>query len=393
MSSLLGRIFRISTFGESHGSAVGVVIDGCPSGLTIDVDLISQELARRRPGQSTISSPRKEPDEIQIMSGLYQQKTIGSPICLLVINKDQRGKDYVKWEDIFRPSHADYTSHIKYAHRNPLGGGRSSARETIGRVAAGAIAQQILQIELGVKTNAWVEKIHTVTSSIRDENEIDRKKIEASIVRCPDLIASEKMVTRIKEAQKDGNSLGGIIRGYVQNVPPGLGEPVFGKLDAEISKACLSIPACKGFEVGSGFSGTELFGSEHNDPFYNNCDESPIDQQIQGEKKSKPSKRQQSSHPVIKTKTNHSGGIQGGISNGMPITVRLAFKPTATIHRQQETVNAKGESKTIRPGGRHDPCVLPRAVPIVEAMLNLVLVDCYLLQRALNPKWYQQYQI
>ncbi len=382
MSSTLGSLYRIHTFGESHGPVIGVVIDGCPPGITLDVNNIRTHLQRRRPGQSRLTSQRQEKDEFEIVSGLYQGKTLGTPIAILVHNADTRAKDYEEWSHIYRPSHADYTYHIKYGHRTPYGGGRASVRETIGRVAAGAIAGQILKQELGVQALAWVDSVGTVEANLYTDPPKTREEVEASLVRCPKKEVSDKMIECIEKTRKQGDSIGGTIGLVIWNVPPGLGEPVFGKLEAELGRACLSISACKAFESGSGFAGTQMHGSTHNDLFYN-----PDDQET-AKTTTKPSSWPL---PELKTHTNRSGGIQGGISNGMPILARAAFKPTATIFHAQKSVNEKGQDQTLQPKGRHDPCVLPRAVPIVEAMANLVLMDAYLSQRAINPHWWLHY--
>ena len=383
--STFGNIFKISTFGESHGGGVGVIIDGCPAGIVLDLNYINNELKRRRPGQSSISSQRKEADEFEILSGLYENKTLGSPIAFLVKNTDTRAKDYESWGDIYRPSHADYTYHIKYGHRTPLGGGRASVRESIGRVIAGAVASQILYNELGIKTLAWVERVGEINSKFYDNFPLNLsesvyknyyEKIEATPVRCPDLKIANQMIELIESVRKNGDSIGGVVGLACCNVPPGLGEPVFNKLEAELAKAMLSIPACKGFVSGSGFEGTLSTGSKHNDLYYN---ENKI-------------KSNYNEIPILKTHTNNSGGIQGGISNGMPIKCLLAFKPTATIFHEQESVNEAGESVILKAKGRHDPCVLPRAVPIVEAMANLVLIDAFFMQRALNPNWWERFR-
>ncbi len=380
MSSIWGTLFRISTFGESHGPGVGVVIDGCPPGLMLDLDSVQKELARRRPGQSRLTTQRKEADEVEVLSGLYEGRTLGTAIALLVRNTDNKPGDYLRWADTYRPSHADFTYDAKYGLRTPLGGGRASVRETIGRVAAGAVAAQILYEDLGVLTVAYVDTIGQVTSKAHISPPSNREMVDASLVRCPDPQASEAMVAEIEAVRKAGDSVGGTIGVTVHNVPPGLGDPVFDKLEAELAKACLSIPACKGFESGSGFEGTRQRGSNHNDSFV-------------PDRKGRPQGlgRDARDVPQPLTGSNRSGGIQGGISNGMPITLRLAFKPTATIHQDQDTVNDSGEAVVLKAGGRHDPCVLPRAVPIVEAVVNLVLVDAYLRQRAQNPAWWLRY--
>ena len=362
MSSTSGILFRITTFGESHGPGVGVVIDGCPADLELDLDAVRLQLQRRRPGQSRLTTQRKESDEFEILSGMHQGKTLGTPLTFLVRNQDVKSNDYERWADVYRPSHADYTYQAKYGFRTPVGGGRASARETVGRVAAGAVAKQILEQELGLQTVAWVDSVGDVSSTVFQNPPENQHLVDESAVRCPDPEASKKMIALIEEVRKTGDTIGGCVGVRVDNVPPGLGEPVFEKLEAELARACLSIPACKGFECGSGFAGSRMRGSEHNDPFL-------------------PAKESE----ILRTKSNFSGGIQGGISNGMPVELRLAFKPTATIHREQETVNERGEAVVLKAGGRHDPCVLPRAVPVVEAMVNLTLVDMFLRQRALHP--------
>ncbi len=354
-----GQAFRISTFGESHGKAIGVTIDGCPPGLAIDLEFIQEELARRRPGQSAIVTQRKEADEVQILSGVFEGRTTGTPIGMVIFNKDARSKDYSHIADKFRPSHADFTYHAKYGHRDYRGGGRSSARETASRVAAGAVAKLLLQQE-GISIQAYVSqvghlKLETAPSLL------DLSQTESTPIRCPELGLAEEMITFIKQIRKAGDTVGGVVTGLVKSCPAGLGEPAFDKLHADIAKAMLSINACKGFEYGSGFAGVEMRGSEHNDHFY----------QEDGQ---------------IKTHTNYSGGIQGGISNGMDIYFRVAFKPVATIVAAQESVNEAGEAVEVEGKGRHDPCVVPRAVPIVEAMTALVLADHLLRQRSLGVK-------
>ncbi|HEY9809535.1 MAG TPA: chorismate synthase [Halomicronema sp.] len=350
MGNIFGHLFRISTFGESHGGAVGVVIDGCPPQLEISAEEIQVELDRRRPGQSKITTPRKETDTCEILSGLFQGKTLGTPITILVRNQDTRPQDYDQMATTYRPSHADATYDAKYGIRNWQGGGRSSARETIGRVAAGAIAKKILKQVCGVEIIAYVKKIKDLESEI-DPNTVTLEQVESNIVRCPDSQAAERMIELIEKIRDDGNSIGGIVECVARNVPKGLGEPVFDKLEADLAKAVMSLPASKGFEIGSGFAGTLLSGIEHNDEFY--TDE-------KGE---------------IRTVTNRSGGVQGGISNGENIIIRTAFKPTATIRKEQRTVTSGGEETILAAKGRHDPCVLPRAVPMVEAMVALVLCD------------------
>jgi chorismate synthase len=350
-----GKIFKISTYGESHGPAIGVVIDGCPAGLDIDVTFIQNELDRRKPGQSKIVTQRKEEDTFEILSGVFEGVSQGTPISIMIRNTDQRSKDYSHIKEVYRPSHADYTYDAKYGTRDYRGGGRSSARETAARVAAGAIAKLFLA-QNGIQVYAYVSKVGKLTLN-KSYQELDLSAIEDNIVRCPDAAMAEEMIALIQQIKKDGNTIGGCITGVIKGVPVGLGEPAFDKLHADLGKAMLSINAAKGFDYGSGFEGTELTGSEHNDVFENQGD-------------------------VIITKTNHSGGIQGGISNGMDIYFRVAFKPIATIMRDQDTVNQQGEEAVVQGKGRHDPCVLPRAVPIVEAMSALVIADHILRNRA-----------
>ena len=355
MGNTFGRLFRISTWGESHGEAVGVVIDGCPPLIEIDVEDIRKELARRRPGQSRITTQRQETDEAQILSGVFEGKTLGTPIMIGVWNTDQRSKDYEHMRTKFRPSHADFTYQAKYGIRNWKGGGRASARETIGRVAAGAVAKKILLESFGVDIVGYVKQVSTMVADV-DPDTVTMSDVEATIVRCPDHEIADLMIQRIDEARKSGDTLGGVVEAVARNVPAGLGEPVFDKLEADLGKGILSLPACKGFEVGSGFGGVTMTGSQHNDPFYN-----------EGGR--------------IRTRTNNSGGIQGGISNGENIVIRAAFKPVATIMMPQETIDEDGNAAELAGRGRHDPCVLPRAVPMVEAMMALALVDHALLQR------------
>ena len=349
MGNIFGKAFRITTWGESHGDAVGVIIDGCPPGIDLSVETIQEQLNRRRPAQSDISTQRKEADKAEILSGVFEGKTLGTPISICVWNSDARSKDYEEMKSLYRPSHADYTYQAKYGIRNWKGGGRSSARETIGRVASGAVANLFIKKEYKTEILAYVKTISTINSNIDIEN-LDSANIESNIVRCPDQTAAKIMIDAIKEARKSGDSLGGIIECVIKNCPIGLGEPVFDKLEADLSKAILSIPACKGFEIGSGFDGTKLKGSEHNDDFY-----------MEGDR--------------VRTRTNNSGGIQGGISNGEDIIFRAAFKPTATIMKPQETIDISGNEVEMKGRGRHDPCVLPRAVPIVESMVALTLAD------------------
>lgn len=366
MPSTWGKIFKVTTFGESHGEAVGVVVEGVPGNLPFDIAEIQKDLTRRRPGQNLLTTPRKEEDVVKVVSGVFENKTIGSPICMYVENKNALGRDYERFRNIYRPSHADYTYDAKYGFRSHVGGGRASVRETIGRVAAGAIARVILERELGIKTIAWVDSVGTVFANVVTPPN-STEEVDINDVRCPDVEAAKLMEEKIREVRKLGDSIGGTVRAVVKNCPPGLGDPVYDKLDGDLGKALLSIPACKGIEIGSGFEGTKLKGSEHNDEFY-------VDE-----------------NGKIRTKTNRSGGMQGGISNGEDILIRLAFKPTATISIEQQTVNNTPENTILKAGGRHDPCVLPRAVPIVEAAINLVLIDAYLYQRALHPWWWEKY--
>jgi chorismate synthase len=360
MSNTFGQLFRITTFGESHGGGIGVVIDGCPPTIEISEAEIQRELDRRRPGQSKITTQRKEEDRCEILSGVFEGKTLGTPIGILVRNKDARPEDYAAIAKTFRPSHADFTYEAKYGIRNWQGGGRASARETIGRVAAAAIARKVLRAfypKIGIV--AYVAQIHELTAKI-DKSKVKTSDIDANIVRCPDKAAAKKMISLIEKTRAEGDSLGGVIECIIRNAPVGLGEPVFDKLEADLAKAMLSLPATKGFEIGSGFSATRMRGSEHNDAF-----------EMRGGK--------------VRTATNFSGGIQGGISNGEEIYFRVAFKPTATIAREQKTVTASREQTKLAARGRHDPCVLPRAVPMVEAMAALVLCDHALRQRAIGP--------
>jgi chorismate synthase len=359
MSSQFGVLFRVSTWGESHGGGVGAVIDGCPARIALTEADLQIDLDRRRPGQSEIVTPRDEEDKCQILSGVFQGQTLGTPISVMVWNKDARPEAYREMETAFRPSHADYTYQAKYGIRNWQGGGRASARETIGRVAAAAIAKKVLINHLsGFETIAYVKSVHTIEAVI-DPSSVQFADVEKSIVRCPEPEAASKMIDLIKGMRKEGNSVGGVIECVIRGVSPGLGEPVFDKLEADLAKAMLSLPASKGFEIGAGFNGTRFTGAELNDPF----------QMVDGK---------------VRTKTNFSGGVQGGISNGEDIVFRVAFKPTATILRPQETVTTSGEATELSARGRHDPCVLPRAVPIVEAMANLVLCDHLLRHRAMR---------
>jgi chorismate synthase len=357
MGNTFGHLFRITTYGESHGGGVGVIIDGCPPRIEISAEEIQVDLDRRKPGQSKITTPRKEEDKCEILSGVFEGKTLGTPISILVRNKDARSQDYSEMAEKFRPSHADATYQAKYGIRNWQGGGRSSARETIGRVAAGAIAKKILHQAAGIEIVAYVKRIQNL-EAIVDPETVTLAQVESNIVRCPDADLAEKMIDLIELVRRDGNSIGGIVECVARNVPVGLGAPVFDKLEADLAKAIMSLPATKGFEIGSGFEGTRLTGREHNDEFYMDGDR-------------------------LRTTTNRSGGIQGGISNGENIILRAAFKPTATIMQEQKTVDIHGEETTLIARGRHDPCVLPRAVPMVEAMVALVLCDHLLQQRAI----------
>ncbi|MBB6459354.1 chorismate synthase [Flammeovirga kamogawensis] len=344
-----GKAFRITTFGESHGRAIGVTIDGCPAGVQFDLEEIQNELDRRKPGQSKITTQRKEADSVEVLSGVFEGVTTGTPIGLLIWNQDQRSKDYSHIKDVFRPSHADYTYHAKYGNRDYRGGGRSSARETAARVAGGAVAKQFLN-SLGIKFNAYVSEVGDIKVS-DDYSTLDFAEVEKNIVRCPDAEKADAMIELIDQVRKDRDTIGGIVSCVISGVPAGLGEPVFDRLNAELGKAMLSINACKGFEYGSGFAGTKLRGSTHNDAFY--ADDAG----------------------KIRTKTNLSGGIQGGISNGEDIYFRTAFKPVATIMVDQDSIDKDGNEATVSGKGRHDPCVVPRAVPIVEAMSALTIAD------------------
>jgi chorismate synthase len=350
-----GKLFKITTCGESHGGALGVIIDGCPPNLEISAAEIQQELDRRKPGQSAITTPRKEQDTIHILSGVFEGKTTGTPILLLAYNADMRPEDYAELKHIYRPSHADYTYQMKYGTRDFRGSGRASARETLARVAAGAIAKKYLQ-RLNIEIFSYVEQIGDIRTDM-DYQTITAKNIEANMVRCPDNNAAEKMIALVEQVKNTGDSIGGIIKGVIRNVPVGLGEPVFDKLSADLGKAMLSINAVKGFEIGSGFACANMHGSQHNDAFY-----------VQQNK--------------IKTKTNYAGGTLGGISTGEDIYFRVAFKPVATINKEQETIDSDKRTRTLSVQGRHDPCVLPRAVPIVDAMSALVIIDHYLRHQA-----------
>jgi chorismate synthase len=357
MSSSFGTLFRISTFGESHCKAVGVVIDGCPPGLSLSTADIQPQLNRRRPGQSALSTDRQEADQVVILSGTENGKTLGTPIALQVANKDHRPKDYGDMRDIPRPSHADYTYQMKYGIKASSGGGRSSARETIGTVASGAVAAKVLQEKFNIDIVAWVSSVGEINSAPVDSNVISRSDVDTSIIRCPDHEAAAKMEQLVTELKEIGDSVGGVVSCVIRNVPVGLGEPTFEKMEAKLAQAMLAIPATKGFEIGSGFAGTRMQGSQHNDPFTQKGDR-------------------------LGTTTNNSGGIQGGITNGEPIQLRIAFKPPATISLPQETVDFSGESAILEAKGRHDPCVVNRAVPIVESMAALVILDMLLRQEA-----------
>jgi len=356
VGNIFGKLFTITTWGESHGGGIGVVVDGCPPNLPLSEQDIQVELDRRRPGQSDITTARKETDIATIISGVYEGQTLGTPIAITIPNKDQRPEAYAEIRDKFRPSHADFTYQSKYGIRNPEGGGRSSARETAGRVAAGAIAKKILRCLAKVEIAAYVESIHDISMPPMEDFPT-MEQIESAAVRCPHPDTAEKMIAHIKAIRSEGNSVGGVIRCRVRNLPVGLGEPVFDRLEADLAKAMLSLPATKGFEIGSGFDGTKMTGVEHNDIY-------------------------ESRDGVIRTRTNHSGGVQGGISNGEELYFRVAFKPTATILMKQQTVTQSGEATHLKGKGRHDPCVLPRAVPIVEAMTALVLVDHWMRHNA-----------
>jgi chorismate synthase len=357
MGSGFGLLFRVTTFGESHGGGLGAVIEGCPPGIAIDVASIQRDLDRRRPGQSTLVSARKEPDEVEILSGVFEGQTLGTSIGLLVRNKDADPSAYSGFKEKYRPSHADFTTTAKFGVRNWQGGGRASARETVARVAAGAIAKQVLSQLADIEIVAWVDKVGDIRANC-DPNTVTMDAVESNIVRCPDPLHASEMEALIREVRTAGDTVGGVIRAVAHGVPAGLGAPVFDKLEADLAKAMLSLPAAKGFESGAGYDAVAMRGSTHNDIFEPDPDSGSI-----------------------RTKTNHSGGIQGGISNGMPIVLSVAFKPVATIFTEQQTVDDNGNATTIKPLGRHDPCVVPRAVPMVEAMMALVLCDHLLRQR------------
>jgi len=351
-----GKLFKITTAGESHGGALSVIVEGCPSGLSLSEEDIQVELDRRKPGQSILTTPRTEQDTIHILSGLFQGKTTGTPILLLAYNKDMKPQDYEELKKIYRPSHADYTYQMKYGLRDFRGSGRASARETLARVAAGAIAKKYLREKLNIEILSYVEQVGKIVAHI-EHQKVATSDIEKNIIRCPDLEAAPKMIALINQLRKEGDSIGGVIKAVIRNVPIGLGEPVFDKLSADLGKAMLSINAAKGFEIGSGFEGARLRGSEHNDPFI-------------------------AEQGKIKIKKNHAGGTLGGISTGEDIYFRVAFKPVSTIGIKQETITVEEENVILEATGRHDPCVLPRAVPIVDAMAALVIMDHYLRHNA-----------
>lgn len=354
--STFGTLFRVTTWGESHGPAVGCVVDGCPPGIPVSLEEVQAELDRRRPGQSRITTQRKEGDEVEIQSGLFEGVTTGTPIGMVVRNTDQRSRDYSEMKELYRPSHADYTYDAKFGVRDYRGGGRASYREAIGRVAGGAVARKLLAVRGGVDIVGYVLQVADIRGAV-DSDQVTRDDVDANIVRCPDPGSAERMIAAIDKARKSGDSLGGVVEVVARNIPAGLGEPVFDKLTAELAHALMSLPATRGFEVGSGFSSVGMRGSTHNDPFV-------------------------PKEGRVGTVTNYSGGIQGGISNGENLVLRVAFKPTATIMQEQQTVSTSGEPVTFRAKGRHDPCVLPRAVAAVEAMVALVLADHWMRQAA-----------
>jgi chorismate synthase len=349
MGNTFGSLFRVTTWGESHGGALGAVVDGCLPRIELSESDLQPDLDRRAPGQSHIVTQRAESDLVRIVSGVFEGKTLGTPIGMTIANEDQRSGDYAEVKEKYRPSHADYTYDAKFGIRDYRGGGRTSARETAGRVAAGAIARKVLRVVHGIEIVAWVSKVHGIAVDC-DVESVTLAEVEASIVRCPDPAVAARMIEAVEAARKAGNSLGGVITCAVRGAPPGWGEPVFDRLEADLGKAMMSLPASKGFEIGSGFGGTDLTGAEHNDEFY-----------MDGAR--------------VRTRTNRSGGVQGGITNGETVWFKVAFKPTATILKEQNTVNVRHEDTTIKGRGRHDPCVLPRAVVIVEAMAALVFVD------------------
>jgi chorismate synthase len=357
VGSTTGVLFRVTTWGESHGAAIGAVIDGCPPLVPLAEGDIQVDLDRRAPGQSHLTTQRKESDTVRILSGVFEGKTLGTPIALQIANEDARSGDYAEVQTKYRPSHADYTYDAKYGIRDWRGGGRTSARETAARVAAGAVARKLLTVKWGVEIVAWVSKVHRLVVEC-DVERVTRAAVDATPIRCPDRDVAARMIAAVEEARKNGDSLGGTVTCAVRRCPPGWGEPVFDRLEADLAKAMLSLPASKGFDVGSGFGGTDATGLEHNDEFY-----------MEGDR--------------VRTRTNRSGGVQGGITNGETVYFRVAFKPTATVMREQRTVSAAGEDTTLTGRGRHDPCVLPRAVPMVEAMTALVLADHALCNEAL----------
>jgi len=361
MGNTFGTLFRITTFGESHGGAVGVVVDGCPPGIAITENDIQKELDRRKPGQSKITTPRKEQDTIHILSGVFEGKTTGTPIMMCAYNKDVRPEDYNELKKLYRPGHADFTFTKKYGSRDWRGSGRASARETLGRVAAGAIAKKYLKETHGIECLSYVEQVGDIKTDT-DHETVTHEQIESNIVRCPDAKTAEKMISKIEEIRDEGDSIGGIIRGVIRNVPVGLGAPVFDKVPADISKAMMSINAVKGFDIGKGFDAVSLRGSQHNDEFY-------IDE-----------------NGNARTKTTNAGGTLGGITNGETVYFRVAIKPVSTIRKKQNTVSTENKETTIEATGRHDPCVLPRAVPIVDAMAALVIMDHVLRHRAQNSR-------
>jgi len=358
MPNTFGHFFRVTTFGESHAGAVGVVVDGCPPRLRLSEADIQTDLDRRRPGQSRIVSQRQEPDTVEILSGVFEGRTLGTPIAMIVRNRDARPESYSEIKTKFRPSHADFTYFAKFGVRNWQGGGRASARETIGRVAAGAIARKWLREKFGIQVVAYVKQVQKIIAQV-DPGRVTAQAVESNIIHCPSTATARRMIALVEKMRREGDSVGGVVECVARGAPAGLGDPVFDKLEADFAKALLSLPASKGFEIGSGFAGILLRGSQHNDLF-----------EKRGGK--------------IRTRTNHSGGIQGGISNGEDIVLRVAFKPTATVMQKQRTVDTRGRSVILNPKGRHDPCVLPRAVPMVEAMVLLVLADHALRQKAVR---------
>ena len=360
MGSSTGRLFRVTTFGESHGGGMGAIVEGCPPGIPIDLGAIQADLDRRRPGASSLTSPRKEADRLTVLSGLFEGETLGTAIGMTIPNKDADARAYRPFKDTYRPSHADYTYDAKYGRRDWRGGGRASARETVCRVAAGGFARQVLRHLAGIEIVAWVQQVGDVQAGPVDLGAVSRGDVDRNEVRCPDADAAAQMEDLIRAVRRDKDTIGGTVRCIARGVPPGLGDPVFDKLEADLAKACMSLPAAKGFASGAGFGAATMRGSAHNDPF------------VPGE------------GGRVRTTSNHAGGIQGGISNGMPVDITVAFKPVATIFRPQQTVTTSGEATTLTPRGRHDPCVLPRAVPIVEAAVALVLCDHLLRQRAIR---------